>query len=131
MHEIEEEAAFEQGVIHAVHVLPHESPARGPVEQVGALAHHHAHIRDEALIDEVGVVPGHPLKIFPHALHPRTSSTFGTELFLTKCASCLSIHSKYLRAGSSQRRSSPMPFSPPIMWRSEEHTSELQSRQYL
>ena len=70
MHEIEQEAAFEQGVVHPVHVLPHERSARRLVEQVRPLAHHHAQIGDRALIDEVGVVLGHPVEIFVRRLQP-------------------------------------------------------------
>ena len=70
MHEVEEKAAFEQCIVHAVHVLPHLRAARRPVEQVRALAHHDAQIRNGPLIDEVGVVPRHPLEIFPRRLQP-------------------------------------------------------------
>src|ERR1022692_4130608 len=70
MHEIEQEAAFEQGVIHPVHVLSHERATRRLVEQAGPLAHHHAQIRDRALIDEVGIVPGHPIEVSPGRLQP-------------------------------------------------------------
>src|SRR6478736_1843158 len=41
---------------------------------------------------------------------------FAMERLLTKWVSCFAIQSKYLCAGSSQRRSSPNPFSPPMMW---------------
>src|ERR1043166_10258994 len=45
-----------------------------------------------------------------------TTPMFAIGRLLTKCRSCLAIQLKYSRAGSSQRRSSPMPFSPPVMW---------------
>src|SRR4051794_4844488 len=37
------------------------------------------------------------------------------ERLLMKCRSCFAIQLKYLCAGSSQRRSSPNPLSPPMM----------------
>ena len=44
-----------------------------------------------------------------------TTPMLAMERLLTKWASCRAIQLKYSRAGSSQRRSSPMPFSPPMM----------------
>ena len=48
----------------------HQRSARRLVEQVRALAHHHADIGDGALVDEVGVVPRHPVEVLARRLQP-------------------------------------------------------------
>ena len=45
---------------------------------------------------------------------PITTPRLQMERLLTKCRSCLAVQLKYWRPGSSQRRSSPIPVSPPM-----------------
>ncbi len=62
MHEIEQEAAFQQGVVHALQKVARRSAAGRCVERIHALAKDHRHARQRLLVDEVRLVLRDPLK---------------------------------------------------------------------
>ena len=70
MHKIEQEAAFQQRIVQAIHVLRHQRAVRRPIEQVRALAHHDADIGNGTLVDEMRVVLRHPVEIFASRFQP-------------------------------------------------------------